>query len=82
MKKMLLSELLNRKTPVIVTELARLINKTGRTVRSYLEEIENEYRQYNIELIRKSNVGVYLKISDSDRARLKASIRGNQQQKY
>lgn len=74
MKKMLLSELLNRKTPVIVTELARLINKTGRTVRSYLEEIENEYRQYNIELIRKSNVGVYLKISDSDRARLKASI--------
>lgn len=74
MKKILLSELLNRKTPVIVTELAKLINKTGRTVRSYLEEIENEYRQYNIELIRKSNVGVYLKISDSDRARLKAGL--------
>lgn len=35
-KRKLLSALLDKKEPVTVTELAKLINKSGRTVRNYI----------------------------------------------
>lgn len=76
MEKQLLSELLNRQTPITAADLAHLINRTERTVRNYLKKIECDYKQYNIKIIRKSNVGIYLNIDDKSRAELKDSIEG------
>lgn len=73
-KRKLLSELLDRTEPVTVAELARLINKTGRTVRNYLNDIESDYDQYDLKVIRKPNVGIYLDISNSNRIRLKSIL--------
>lgn len=67
-KKKLLAELLNRSIPITVTKLANLLNKTGRTIRSYLDEIQAEYR--DLEIVRKTNVGVYINIDNQKRARL------------
>lgn len=73
-KRKLFSELLKRREPVTVTELAELIKKTGRTVRSYLDEIEAEYKDYDLEIVRKTNVGVYLNIDERNRQKLLNSI--------
>lgn len=69
-KKKLLSELLSRRESVTVTELAKLIEKTGRTVRSYLDEIQGEYEEYGLKVIRKTNLGVYLNIDEKNRSKL------------
>lgn len=69
-KKKLLSELLVRRGPVTVVELAQLIEKTGRTVRSYLDEIQEEYGQYGLEIVRKTNLGIYLNIDEKNRTKL------------
>lgn len=73
-KRKLLSELLDSREPITVTKLAQSINKTGRTLRSYLDEIELEYKKYNLEIIRKTNVGVYINIDEENRAKLKNSF--------
>ena len=73
-KKKLISELLNRTVPVTITELAKLINKTGRTVRSYLDELEEEFKDYGLEIVRKSNVGVYITMEEKDRLKLVNTI--------
>lgn len=73
-KQKLFSELLKRKEPVTVTELAKLIKKTGRTVRSYLDELETDYKGYGFEIVRKTNVGVYLNIDEQNRQKLLNSI--------
>lgn len=75
-EKQLLSELLNRQTPITAADLAHLINRTERTVRNYLKKIECDYKQYNIKIVRKSNVGIYLNIDDKNRAKLKSNIEG------
>ena len=73
-KRKLLSVLLDKKEPVTVTELAKLINKTGRTVRSYLDEIEAEYEKYNLKIVRKTSVGVYLNIDEINRIDIAKNI--------
>lgn len=73
-KRKLFSELLKSREPVTVTVLAKRIKKTGRTVRSYLDEIEFEYKDHNLELVRKTNVGVYLNIDEKNRQKLLNSI--------
>lgn len=70
-KKVLLSELIRRKEPVTVTELSKIINKTGRTVRNYLDELEDEYRDRNLQIIRKTNVGVYVNMDEKTRKKFK-----------
>lgn len=74
-KKKLLSELLDRREPITVTELGKFINKTGRTVRNYLDEIESEYKEYNFQIVRKANVGVYINIDEKNRVKLKNCFR-------
>jgi len=69
-KKKLLSELLGRRESVTVTELSKIIEKTGRTIRSYLGEIQEEYAEFGLEVIRKPNLGIYLNIDDKNRAKL------------
>jgi activator of the mannose operon (transcriptional antiterminator) len=69
-KKKLLFELLKKRQPVTIAELSQLIEKTGRTVRSYLDELKNEYEEYNLEIVRKTNVGIYLNIDEKSREKL------------
>ena len=69
-KRKLLSELLSRRESVTETELAKLIEKTGRTVRSYLDEIQGEYEEYGLKVIRKTNLGVYMNIDEKNRSKL------------
>jgi activator of the mannose operon (transcriptional antiterminator) len=69
-KKKLLVELLNRTVPITITDLANLFNKTGRTMRNYLDEIQDEYKEFRIEIVRKTNVGVYITMDDKDKEEL------------
>jgi activator of the mannose operon (transcriptional antiterminator) len=69
-KKKMLVELLNRTVPITITDLANLFNKTGRTLRNYLDEIQDEYKEFRIEIVRKTNVGVYITMDDKDREEL------------
>jgi transcriptional antiterminator/mannitol/fructose-specific phosphotransferase system IIA component (Ntr-type) len=69
-KRKLLSELLKQTVPVTVTELADLLHKTGRTVRSYLDEIQEEYTEFGLEIVRKTNVGIYINIAVDNKAKL------------
>jgi activator of the mannose operon (transcriptional antiterminator) len=69
-KKKMLVELLNRTVPITITDLANLFNKTGRTMRNYLDEIQDEYKKFRIEIVRKTNVGVYITMDDKDREEL------------
>jgi len=76
-KRKLLAELLNRTVPVTITDLASLINKTGRTTRSYLDEIQDEFKKSDIEIVRKTNVWVYIDIDDKDRENLINTLEKN-----
>lgn len=69
-KKKLLYELLGKREPVTIKSLAMFIEKTGRTVRSYLDELQEEYEGYGLEIIRKTNLGVYLNIDEENRVKL------------
>ncbi|AJQ28429.1 BglG family transcription antiterminator [Pelosinus fermentans] len=69
-KKKMLVELLNRTVPITITNLANLFNKTGRTMRNYLDEIQDEYKEFRIEIVRKTNVGVYITMDDKDKEEL------------
>lgn len=73
-KKKLLSELLGRREPVTETVLAQLIEKTGRTVRSYLNEIQEAYGEYGLKIIRKTNSGVCLSIDEKNRKKLISTL--------
>jgi activator of the mannose operon (transcriptional antiterminator) len=69
-KKKMLVELLKRTVPITITDLANLFNKTGRTMRNYLDEIQDEYKEFRIEIVRKTNVGVYITMDDKDKEEL------------
>lgn len=73
-KRKLLVELLQRTEPITVTKLAALLNKTGRTMRSYLDEIQEEYQSQGVDIVRKTNVGVYVRIEDGLRSQLLESL--------
>lgn len=77
LKRKLLAELLNRTVPITITDLGNLFNKTGRTMRSYLDEIQEEFKEFQIEIVRKTNVGVYITIADKDREELKNILENN-----
>ncbi|WP_416176673.1 BglG family transcription antiterminator [Clostridium sp.] len=71
-KNKILSILLNKNVPTTVAELALEINKTGRTVRNYLDELEKELSNFNVKLIRKTSKGIYLEGDPKDISKLKS----------
>lgn len=73
-KKKLIYILLDIKKPVTIAYLASLINKTGRTVQNYLDELELELREYGITLFRKTNIGVYIEGNLESLAKCKAYL--------
>lgn len=86
-KKRIIYELLESKKPVTIAYLASLINKTGRTVQNYLDEIEVELSEHGIKLIRKANFGVCLEMDNVKLDKYKAylhndNVLGNFHDKY
>lgn len=73
-KKQILLTLLDRKLPITVTELANINSISGKSVRNYLNELQSELKEKNMELIKKPRVGIYLDIEDSERLEYKAEF--------
>lgn len=73
-KKQILLTLLDRKLPITVTELANINSISGKSVRNYLNELQSELKEKNMELIKKPRVGIYLDIEDSERLKYKAEF--------
>jgi len=48
-----------------------VVNKTDRTVRSYLDEIEEILIKNNIKLVRKTNVGIYIGADEDTKNKFK-----------
>ncbi|WP_392486227.1 BglG family transcription antiterminator [Haloimpatiens sp. FM7315] len=70
----MLSVLLDEKQPITVNELSKKVDRSGRTVRNYLDDIEKILDKDNIKLIRKTNVGVYIEAENSKRQKLKENL--------
>lgn len=86
-KKRIIYVLLESKEPVTIAYLASLVNKSGRTVQNYLDEIDTELSEYEIKLIRKANFGIYLQGDKLKLDEYKANLHndcllGNCQDKY
>ncbi len=73
-KNQILSILISKKGPTIISEIARDISMSGKTVRNYLKELQDELSQRGIELIKKPNVGVYLDVTDDKRKVLREDL--------
>lgn len=66
-KKQILLTLLERSTPMTVAELASITHVSGRSVRNYLKELQNELDEKDIKIIKKPHVGVYLELSEEEK---------------
>ncbi|WP_432407167.1 BglG family transcription antiterminator [Wukongibacter sp. M2B1] len=75
-KNRILSILISKKDPIIISEIAKDISMSGKTVRNYLKELHDELSQKGIKLMKKPNVGVYLDISEDKREILKGKLIG------
>lgn len=73
-KNRILSILISKKDPIIISEIAEDISMSGKTVRNYLKELQDELSQKGIKLMKKPNVGVYLDISEGKREILKGKL--------
>lgn len=71
-KSKILSILLEAERPITVSEIAKNIQVSGRTVRNYLNELKEELKKNNITLVKKPSIGVYLDITKEKRQALKS----------
>ncbi|MFZ5968381.1 MAG: BglG family transcription antiterminator [Bacillota bacterium] len=73
-KKKIFSILLDCKHPVTVSELAKEVSLSGKTVRNYLKELQKELQEENIKLVIKPNVGILLDVSEEEKKLLYLGI--------
>ncbi|WP_242948672.1 BglG family transcription antiterminator [Caloramator quimbayensis] len=66
--------LVERDEPITVKEISNQVQLSEKTIRKYIDEIEYEFKEKGIEVIRKTNVGIQLKMSEERRAELKRDI--------
>lgn len=81
-KNKILSILIDSKKPITVSEMSKNISKSGRTIRNYLNELEEELKVKGIKLYKKPNVGIYLESSEENKAKLKRTLNSNEYNKY
>lgn len=67
----ILHTLIQSKEPVTVKFIADTTKKSTRTIRTYLKEIEKILEGEDVFIIKKPNVGIYLKADNEKRSRLK-----------
>lgn len=76
-KNIILSTLISKKDPITISEIAKDVSMSGKTVRNYLKELQAELSKKDIVLIKRPNVGVYLDISEDIREMLRGKLLGD-----
>lgn len=83
LKQKLLYKLAVADSILTVSDLAKFIDKSGRTVRNYLSELADQLEEeHKILLVRKPSVGVYLDATDEQKRRLKDGFEFDTIKKY
>ncbi|GAA0180219.1 BglG family transcription antiterminator [Clostridium sediminicola] len=70
----ILKILIDSEIPLTVNDLAKGVGKSGKTVRNYLNQIQNDLKKKNIDLVKKPNVGVYIDLDDKGKKKLKSEL--------
>lgn len=73
-KKQLLLMLIELDGPITISKISSKLNVSSKTVRNYLNEIQVNLYDLNIQLIKKPNVGVYLNINKEQKLLLKEKL--------
>jgi transcriptional antiterminator len=69
-KQKILEILLESKNPLTVSDLTKIIGKSGRTIRNYLNQLQEDLSDKGILLVKKPNVGVYLDLDENSKKML------------
>ena len=66
--------LIHSDIPMTIEQLAATIEVSAKTVRNYLNEINEKFRFFGIELIKKPNIGTFIEATPAQRAKLKKNL--------
>lgn len=73
-KNKLVLMLLESKGPVTLKTIASKLNVSEKTVRNYLNELQNNFDKTGISLVKKPGVGIYLNIDDKRKSAFKENF--------
>lgn len=73
-KSDLIKRLLKSDRPVNVSMLSSCLNVSSKTIRNDLAELEHEFDEYDLKLVRRPGVGVYIEGDTADKNRLYLSL--------
>lgn len=73
-KKQILLILLNSDEPITISKISLQLKVSPKTVRNYLDEIEQTLHDLNVKLIKKPNVGIYLDVDKNKKSSLKSEL--------
>ncbi|WP_461204895.1 BglG family transcription antiterminator [Clostridium sp. DL1XJH146] len=73
-KEKLLNILIDSQTPLTVKNLAKMVGKSDKTIRCYLNQIQEELQKLDIILVKKPNVGVYINLDEENKEKLKNEL--------
>lgn len=73
-KKQIMLILIENDNPMTISKISSKLNVSPKTVRNYLDEIQMDFHNFNTELIKKPNVGVYLNLSKEEKSLLKEKL--------
>lgn len=66
--------LIENDSPMTVSNISAKLDVSSKTVRNYLDEIQDDFSKLGAELIKKPNVGIYLNSDKSEKALLKDKL--------
>lgn len=73
-KKQIMLILIENDKPITISKISSKLDVSQKTVRNYLEEIQVDFHNLDIELIKKPNVGIYLNINKDQKILLKEKL--------
>lgn len=73
-KKQIMLMLIENYEPITVSTISSKLNVSPKTIRNYLQELEMDFHDLNIELIKKPSIGIYLNIDKEQRILLKEKL--------
>ena len=73
-KKQIMLMLIENYEPITVSTISSKLNVSPKTIRNYLQELEMDFHDLNIELVKKPSIGIYLNIDKEQRILLKEKL--------
>lgn len=73
-KKQIMLMLIENDEPITISKISSKLDVSPKTVRNYLDEIQINFRNFNIELIKKPNVGIFLNANKKEKSLLKEKL--------